>query len=140
MAPPTPRLIVPIDLKKKPCHQNPPLHNRWDPDIPPVAEVITGELFRVMMVDWTGGAIFNDNCALDIKTLDLSTVHYLSGNIRVVDTDGKSAKPGDLLVVEICNLGPLPVDEWGFTAIFDGEWWWISHLPFSLCNQSYLVF
>ncbi|KAL6512835.1 hypothetical protein OROHE_019625 [Orobanche hederae] len=48
-------------------------------------------------------------------------VHYLSGPIRVVDTDGKPAKPGDLLVVEICNLGPLPGDEWGFTAIFDRE-------------------
>lgn len=24
--------------------------------------------------------------------------------------------PGDLLVVEICNLGPLKGDEWGFTG------------------------
>lgn len=51
----------------------------------------------------------------------LSQVHYLSGPIRVVDTDGNPAKPGDLLAVEICNLGPLPGDEWGFTAIFDRE-------------------
>ncbi|KAL6587703.1 hypothetical protein OROMI_000681 [Orobanche minor] len=105
MAPPTPRLIVPIDLKKKPCQQNPPLHNRWHPDIPPVAEVITGELFRV---------------------------HYLSGPIRVVGTDGKPAKPGDLLVVEICNLGPLPRDEWGYTATFDrenGGGFLIDHFP-----------
>lgn len=29
--------------------------------------------------------------------------------------------PGDLLMVEICNLGPLPGDEWGFTATFDRE-------------------
>lgn len=29
--------------------------------------------------------------------------------------------PGDLLVVEILNLGPLPGDEWGFTGIFDRE-------------------
>ncbi|KAL3640324.1 hypothetical protein CASFOL_015292 [Castilleja foliolosa] len=122
MAPTTPRLIIPIDLKKKPWQQNPPLHNRWHPEIAPVAEVKTGEIFRVEMVDWTGGAISDDkNSALDIKTLDLSTVHYLSGPIRVVDTDGKPAKPGDLLAVEICNLGPLPGDEWGFTAIFDRE-------------------
>lgn len=48
-------------------------------------------------------------------------MHYLSGPIRVVDEEGEAAKPGDLLVVEICNLGPLPGDEWGFTAIFDRE-------------------
>lgn len=48
-------------------------------------------------------------------------VHYLSGPIRIVDNDGIPAKPGDLLAVEICNLGPLPGDEWGFTATFDRE-------------------
>ena len=32
---------------------------------------------------------------------------------QVVDKDGVPAKPGDLLCVEICNLGPLPGDEWG---------------------------
>ncbi|XP_022885985.1 uncharacterized protein LOC111402130 isoform X2 [Olea europaea var. sylvestris] len=121
MAPLTPRLIVPIDINKKPWEQEVPLHNRWHPMIPPVAEVKTGEIFRIEMVDWTGGAIKDDNAAVDVKNLDLSTVHYLSGPIRVLDVDGNPAKPGDLLAVEICNLGPLPGDEWGFTAIFDRE-------------------
>lgn len=121
MAPSTPRLVVPIDLKKKPCEQKLPLHNRWHPDIPPVADVNTGEIFRVEMVDWTGGAIKDDNSALDIKLVDLSVVHHLSGPIRIVDSDGIPAQPGDLLAVEICNLGPLPGDEWGFTATFDRE-------------------
>ena len=35
-------------------------------------------------------------------------VHYLSGPINVKDTAGKLAQPGDLLAVEICNLGALP--------------------------------
>lgn len=48
-------------------------------------------------------------------------MHNLSGPIRVTDTEGKAAMPGDLLVVEILNLGPLPGDEWGFTGIFDRE-------------------
>ncbi|KAM0970865.1 hypothetical protein ACFX13_019150 [Malus domestica] len=169
-----PRLVVPIDVKKKPWeqklplhnrwhpdippvaevaagevfrvemvdfsgggitkeytaedikHSNPsiqklPLHNRWHPDLPPVAEVKTGEVFRIEMVDWTGGTIKDDDSALDIKSIDLSTVHYLSGPIRISDSDGIPAQPGDLLVVEICNLGPLPGDEWGFTATFDRE-------------------
>ncbi|KAL9264881.1 Formamidase-like protein [Drosera capensis] len=121
MVPRTPRLVVPIDLKKKPWEQKLPLHDRWHPDIPAVAEVRTGEIFRVEMVDWTGGAIGDNNSASDVKYLDLSVVHYLRGLIGIVDMDGVPAMPGDILVVEILNLGPLPGDEWGFTAIFDRE-------------------
>ncbi|XP_042961354.1 formamidase-like isoform X2 [Carya illinoinensis] len=121
MAPPTPKQVVTIDLTKKPWEQKLPLHNRWHPYIPPVAEVKVGELFRVEMSDWTGGVIKDDDSALDIKSIDLSAVHYLSGPIRVVGEDGIAAKPGDLLVVEILNLGPLPGDEWGYTATFDRE-------------------
>ncbi|KAI3841163.1 hypothetical protein MKW92_044169 [Papaver armeniacum] len=121
MAPCTPRLIVRIDLKKKPWEQDPPLHNRWHPDIPSVSEIRVGELFRIEMVDWTGGAVQDNLSAMDIKFVDLTTVHYLSGPIRVVDTEGVPAMPGDLLAVEICNLGPLPGDEWGYTATFDRE-------------------
>lgn len=74
MAPTTPRLVIPIDLKKKPCEQKLPLHNRWHPEIPPVAVVKSGEVFRIEMVDWTGGAIKDDNSAIDIKSLNLSAV------------------------------------------------------------------
>lgn len=74
MAPSTPKLLVSVDLKKKPREQVPPLHNRWHPEIPPVAEVETGQLFRVEMIDWTGGAVQDNNCAIDVKTLNLSTV------------------------------------------------------------------
>ena len=81
MAPATPRFVVPIDLKKNPWEQNAPLHNRWHPHIPHVATVNTGEVFRVEMVDWTGGAIKDNDSALDIKFLDLSTV-----SINVITT------------------------------------------------------
>lgn len=74
MAPHTPRLVVPVDLKKKPWEQKLTLHNRWHPNIPPVAEVREGELFRVEMVDWTGGSVGDNESAADVKSLDLSTV------------------------------------------------------------------
>ncbi|MCF1193454.1 acetamidase/formamidase family protein, partial [Mangrovimonas sp. AS39] len=61
------RLVIPIDLKKKPWEQKHPLHNRWHPDIPPVEEVKAGELFRVEMVDSNGGRITHDYSAEDIK-------------------------------------------------------------------------
>ncbi|CAL5369404.1 unnamed protein product [Camellia sinensis] len=73
------------------------------------------------MMDFSGGRITKEYSAEDIKHADHSIVHYLSGPIRVLDADRDPAKPGDLLVVEICNLGPLPGDEWGFTATLDRE-------------------
>lgn len=74
MAPRTPRPVVTVDLKKQPREQKLPLHNRWHPEIPPVATVKTGEIFRIEMVDWTGGAIKENNSAADVKALDLSPV------------------------------------------------------------------
>jgi len=84
-----------------------------------VASVKEGTLFRVETIDWTGGQIqYNDNSD-DVKHVDLTQVHYLSGPIAVSDAEGQLAHPGDLLVVEICDLGPLPGNEWGFTGTFD---------------------
>ena len=40
-------------------------------------------------------------------------MHYLSGPIAC-----EGAEPGDLLKVEILDVGPLPGDEWGFTGTF----------------------
>jgi formamidase len=107
--------IISVDVKKPAWEQDPktPLHNRWHPDIPAVARVKEGELFRVECVDWTGGQIKNDDCADDVKNVDLSQVHYLSGPIAV-----EGAQPGDLLKVELSNLGCLEGDEWGFTGTF----------------------
>ena len=48
-----------------------------------------------------------------MKNVDLSQVHYLSGPIAV-----EGAQPGDLLKVELSNLGCLEGDEWGFTGTF----------------------
>jgi formamidase len=39
----------------------------------------------------------------------------------VADAKGELAHPGDILVVEICNLGALVGDEWGFTGTFDRD-------------------
>lgn len=85
-----------------------------------MAHVTTGELFRVETIDWTGGQIKDDDDASDVRDVDLSCVHFLSGPIAVSDADGP-AQPGDLLCVEICDLGALPGDEWGYTGSFDRD-------------------
>ena len=45
-----PKKIISCDPKKKPWEQETPLHNRWHPDIPPVASVKEGEAFRVSSI------------------------------------------------------------------------------------------
>jgi formamidase len=81
-----------------------------------VAYVKPGAEFRVECVDWTGGQIFDNDSADDIRDVDLTKVHYLSGPIGV-----EGAEPGDLLVVDILDIGALPESEWGFTGIFAKE-------------------
>jgi len=70
------------------------------------------------MVD---GAIHNDDSADDIRDAPLLGVHVLSGPLGV-----EGARPGDLLVVDILDLGPIPQEDsgplagqgWGYTGIF----------------------
>ena len=59
------KTLLHVDPKLKPWEQTPPLHNRWHPEIPPVATVKEGDVFRVETVDWTGGQIKNDDSADD---------------------------------------------------------------------------
>jgi formamidase len=107
--------LIKIDLNT-PADQQDVIHNRWHPDIPMVATVKPGDEFRVECVDWTGGQIKYDNNASDVRDVDLTKVHYLSGPIAV-----EGAEPGDLLVVDILDIGSLPTSEWGFTGIFAKE-------------------
>lgn len=108
--------IIKIDTSKKPSEQDGVIHNRWHPDIPMVRMVRPGDEFRVECLDWTGGQISNDDCADDIRDVDLTQVHYLSGPIGV-----EGAEPGDLMVVDILDVGVLKESEWGFTGLFAKE-------------------
>jgi formamidase len=107
--------LISVDVAAPPTEQ-PQLHNRWHPDIPMTAWVKPGAQFRVECVDWTGGQIADDDSATDVKVVDLSKVHYLSGPIGV-----EGAEPGDLLQVDILDVGVLPTSQWGFTGIFAKE-------------------
>ncbi len=107
--------LISVDVSAPPTEQD-ILHNRWHPDIPIVSWVKPGDQFRVECVDWTGGQIKDDDSATDIKVVDLSQVHYLSGPIGV-----EGAEPGDLLQVDILDVGVLPTSQWGFTGIFAKE-------------------
>jgi formamidase len=91
--------IIKIDLNKS-AYEHDNVHNRWHPDIPMVATVKPGDDFIVECFDWTGGQIENNDDASDVRDVDLSQVHFLSGPIGV-----EGAEPGDLLEVDILDLG-----------------------------------
>ncbi|MET8158677.1 formamidase [Sphaerisporangium sp. NPDC005289] len=119
-----PELIFPLDSDKRFTDQAKIGHNRWHPEIPPVAWVKPGDAFRVHCREWFDGAIHNDDSAQDIRDAPLTTVHALSGPFGV-----EGAEPGDLLVVDILDLGPIPQEDsgplagqgWGYTGIFATE-------------------
>jgi len=109
-----PKTLFKVDLPKPMSKQEIPGHNRWHPDIPAVISVKPGDVFRIECKDWTDGQIKNDDDPTDIKDVKLSVVHVLSGPIHV-----EGVEPGDILVVDLLDVGALPGDEWGFTGIFE---------------------
>ena len=111
-----PQVLFKVDLTKPMSEQELVGHNRWHPDIPAVVSVNPGEVFRIECKDWTDGQIKNDDSPDDIRDVDLTVVHVLSGPIYV-----NGAQPGDILVVDILDIGALQGDEWGFTGIFAKE-------------------
>ena len=111
-----PKVLFNVDLTKPMDKQELVGHNRWHPDIPAVVSVNPGEVFRIECKDWTDGQIQNDDSPNDVRDVDLSVVHVLSGPIWV-----NGAKPGDILVVDLLDIGALPASEWGFTGIFAKE-------------------
>lgn len=104
-----------VDLTKSWSQQQVPGHNRWHPDIPAVANVKPGTSFRMECKDWTDGQIKNNDSANDVRDVDLTVPHVLSGPVAV-----EGAEPGDVLVVDILDLGPFPGPDtqWGYTGIF----------------------
>ncbi|MEU2552228.1 formamidase [Streptomyces sp. NPDC013313] len=129
-----PEVLFSVDQSRSFYDQTVPPHNRWHPDIPPVATVRPGTEFRLECREWFDGTVHNDDSANDIRDLDLSMVHPLSGPIAV-----EGAQPGDLLVVDILDIGPVPQETgpvagqgWGYTGIFakaNGGGFLTEHFP-----------
>ena len=118
--------IIKVDLSKS-AYDNDMVHNRWHPDIPMVATVKPGDEFIVETYDWTGGFIKNNDDASDVRDIDLSIVHFLSGPIGV-----EGAEPGDLLVVDLLDIGAKPESQWGFNGFFskkNGGGFLTDHFP-----------
>lgn len=131
-----PENVFPLDHGKPMAQQQTPGHNRWHPDIPAAATVRPGSDFRMDCREWTDGQVENTDNANDIRDMDLSRNHVLSGPIGI---DG--AAPGDILVLDILDMGPHLPDTapdglagagWGYTGVFarsNGGGFLTEHFP-----------
>ena len=118
-----PDVVFTVDQAKSMRNQQVPGHNRWHPDIPPAVTVRPGSDIRVECREWTDGQIGNNDSANDVRDVNLTGAHMLSGPIAV-----EGAEPGDLLVVDILDLGPVPQEVgdapgqgWGYTGVFSKQ-------------------
>lgn len=115
-----PTNLFPLDSSRRFADQEIVGHNRWHPDIPAAVTVKPGDIFRVDCREWFDGFIKNDDSADDIRDAPMNRVHALSGPFHI-----EGAEPGDLLIVDIVDMGPIPQEEgplagqgWGYTGIF----------------------
>lgn len=83
-------------------------HNRWHPDIPPIAHVAPGERIILETRDALDGQITAAAAPADLLHMDLSVAHPLTGPVYV-----EGAEPGDLLAARIVDVEP---DSYGFTS------------------------
>ncbi|KPI40381.1 putative formamidase [Cyphellophora attinorum] len=109
------RTALKVDLDK-PADEQEALHNRWHPDVPFYGTIKNGETVKIECVDWTGGQIGNNDSADDVRNVDLTKIHYLSGPFEI-----ETAEPGDVLLVEIQDVQPFDHQPWGFTGVFTKE-------------------
>ncbi|WP_433508846.1 formamidase [Nonomuraea sp. CA-143628] len=115
-----PNVVFSIDQSRSMRDQKVPGHNRWHPDVPVAEMVRPGDEFRIECREWTDAQIGNNDSANDVRDVDLTVAHVLSGPIGV-----EGAEPGDLLVLDIMDLGAVPQQVgqapgqgWGYTGVF----------------------
>lgn len=109
------RYVTKVDLSV-PGSDQPQVHNRWHPDVPFTETIQQNETVKVECLDWTGNQIGNNDTADDLRNVDLTKIHYLSGPFNI-----EGADVGDVLVVEIKDIQPLERQPWGYCGIFHKE-------------------
>jgi formamidase len=97
----------------KPLAEEPHVgHNRYHPDIEPVAEVGEGEEIALETRDALDGQIRPGMAAADLASVNAGAVHPLTGPVFV-----KGAMPGDILEIEFTDIVAQPT---AFSCIVPG--------------------
>jgi formamidase len=87
-------------------------HNRWHPDLEPVASVRPGEEITLETRDGLDGQLTRDSSHADALALDLGLGHPLTGPVYV-----EGAEPGDVLDIEFLAFDTA---DFGVTAVIPG--------------------
>jgi formamidase len=87
-------------------------HNRWHPDLEPVASAEPGQEITLECRDGLDGQLTRESTHADAGRLDLGLGHPLTGPVFV-----EGAEPGNALEVEFVSYEP---DDFGTTAIIPG--------------------
>ena len=103
---------IKIDRSKKLGDEQDVGHNRWHPDIKPVAEVDPGQIIGIETRDAFDGQFTHDTEKEEVAGCNLHLVHPLTGPVYV-----NGAEPGDLLEVKVHEVVPEP---FGFTVQIPG--------------------
>jgi formamidase len=88
------------------------MHNRWHPDLEPVAAVAPGDELTLETEDGLAGQLGPESSHGDAGSLDLGLGHPLAGPVHV-----EGAEPGDLLEVDFVAYEPAV---FGLTAVIPG--------------------
>ena len=94
------------------CANDPLCHNRWHPDIPPVATANSGDIAIFGTRDAFDHSLNRNSTAADVVALNLNLVHPLTGPLFV-----NGAASGDVLAVTLIDIEP---DKFGYTIIVPG--------------------
>jgi formamidase len=94
------------------CADDPKCHNRWHPEIPPVAVANSGDVAIFGTRDAFDHSLNRESTAADVVALNLNLVHPLTGPLFI-----RGAAPGDVLAVTLLDIEP---DKFGYTIIVPG--------------------
>ncbi|MDQ4036372.1 MAG: acetamidase/formamidase family protein [Chloroflexota bacterium] len=87
-------------------------HLAWDPAIPPIASVGSGEIVAFDCLDASNGQLTADSTTETLADLDFAGVDQVNGPIEVT-----GAEPGDTLQVDLLEFATAG---WGWTASIPG--------------------
>jgi acetamidase/formamidase len=87
-------------------------HLAWDPAIPPVASVGSGDVVEFDCLDASFGQLTADSTHDSLATLDFARVDQVTGPVEV-----RGAEPGDTLQIDLLDFSPA---DWGWTASIPG--------------------
>jgi formamidase len=87
-------------------------HNRWYPELEPIARVAQGKELTLELRDGIDGQLTPTSTHADVLGLELGWSHPLTGPVYV-----EGAEPGDVLEVELVGY---EWDDFGATALYPG--------------------